>query len=291
MNYSFGLVVGCLVLLAGSNRLAAQHLHQHGNHFDVHQNVPHGHDHAGHLTDSFGHHIDGHGRHTGAIGVYENGSSSFHPPHNPYGGYSYFPSYSSNYGNYGYGNYGYGGYGTGYGTSYGLGYSGLGYSGLGYSATGYSGLGLNVYIPQVVRPQVIVPRANSSIATIMGNSQVLSSPIPNNVAPIDANNPGVVANRIPTDASGPDRLAPTTPGGKIVLRNPRSSGGSIHYSLNEFPYKINPGESQTIEQDRNWLLKFDNGLGRTLTVNLQPGTYEFRVSPESGWEVADKTDP
>ncbi|MEZ6079215.1 MAG: hypothetical protein R3C56_27160 [Pirellulaceae bacterium] len=76
-----------------------------------------------------------------------------------------------------------------------------------------------------------------------------------------------------------------------MLRNPRHSGGSIHYSLNEFSYKINPGESQTIEHDRNWLLKFDNGLGKTLKVNLQPGTYEFRVSAESGWEVATKTAP
>ncbi|MEZ6153150.1 MAG: hypothetical protein R3C09_23860 [Pirellulaceae bacterium] len=269
-NTTLGLVVGCLALLLGSSRLAAQHLHRHGDHFDVHQNVPHGHDHAGHLIDSFGHHIDGHGRHTGAIGVYENGSTSFHPPHNLYGGYSNFPSY--------YSNYGYGGYSAGYGTSYGLGYSGLGYSSL-----GYSGLGLSVVVPQIVRPQVIVPQANASIATILGNSQVLSSPIPNNVASIDATNPGVVANKIPTTASAP--------GGKIVLRNPRHSGGSIHYSLNEFSYKINPGESQTIEHDRNWLLKFDNGLGKTLKVNLQPGTYEFRVSAESGWEVATKTAP
>ncbi|MEO8268066.1 MAG: hypothetical protein ABI557_00005, partial [Aureliella sp.] len=99
------------------------------------------------------------------------------------------------------------------------------------------------------------------------------------------------ANKIPTTDSGPGSAAQTTASGKIVLRNPRNSGGSIHYSLNEFPYKINPGESQSIEQDRNWSLKFDNGLGQTVTYSLQPGNYEFRVSPEAGWEVAEKTQP
>jgi hypothetical protein len=272
MKILLGLLVGCLAVALGTNQLAAQHLHKHGNHVDVHQNVPHGHDHAGHLTDSLGHHIDGHGRHTGAIGVYENGARSYHPPH--------YLNNSSMY--YGSGLYG---YGSGYGAGYGMGYSGMGYSGMGYSGLGYSGLGLSVYVPPIVRSQVIVngssPTLGTSIPSILGSSQVLTSPLPNVVATTRRTPPGMVANKIPITGSG----------GKIVLRNPRKSGGSIHYALNEFAYQINPGESQTLEQDRQWLIKFDNGLGQTIEQELQAGNYEFRVSQQTGWEVVSTTAP
>lgn len=263
MKLGLGLAVGCLAVLLGSDRVSAQHLHQHGNHFDVHENVPHGHDHAGHMIDNHGHHIDGHGHHTGAIGVYDNGAASFHAPH--YGGYSQYPSYNS-----------YGGYNSGYyGSGYGL---------------GYSGLGLSIGVAPVLRSQVIVPNtgyqafgnplqsvpAINSIPTILGTSRVLTAPQAGSV----------VANKIPTRNAGPGALAATNTGEKIVLRNPSSSGGSIHYSLNQFKYEIKPGESQTLEQDRNWVIKFDNGLGQTVETNLEPGKYLFQVSPETGWQLS-----
>ncbi|MEO8271734.1 MAG: hypothetical protein ABI557_18570, partial [Aureliella sp.] len=79
-----GVMAFSSLLVLSASPSFAQHLHQHGGHFDVHQNVAHGHDGAGHLTDSYGHHINGDGRHTGSIGVYENGSislpqSSYYP--------------------------------------------------------------------------------------------------------------------------------------------------------------------------------------------------------------------
>jgi hypothetical protein len=75
-------------------------------------------------------------------------------------------------------------------------------------------------------------------------------------------------------------------GGKFVLTNPRENGGPIRYSLNEYSYTINPGESQTVEIDRNWVIRFENGLNRTVTYSLQEGTYDFTVSPQTGWDVA-----
>jgi len=281
-------------LFAGASVGYSQHLHQHGNHIDVHQNVPHGHDHAGHLTDNLGHHIDGHGRHTGAIGVYENGAASFHPPHNS------FPSYSSNYhSGYGYSNYGYypGSY-QGYASSYPYSswgnssyYGGLGYNGIGYSGIGYSGLGLSVTIPSVRPSVVVVPQNNlngnwnnNSLPTILGPSQILGTP----AAGLAAASPqpsGIVTNKIPLPAGGVAAGAVTTSAGKIVLRNPRTTEGSLHYVLNEFPYTIKPGESQTIAADRGWVLQFDNGLGKTVSQTLQPGEYRFGVSQETGWEI------
>ncbi len=285
MKLVLGWAVGCLAVLLGSGQVSAQHLHQHGNHFDVHQNVPHGHDHAGHMVDNWGHHIDGHGQHTGAIGVYDNGAASFHAPH--YGGYSGYPGYSS-----------YGGYNSSY---YGSGLYGSSLYGYGM---GYSGLGLSIGIAPAIRSQVIVPNtgyqafgnqiqgvpAVNSIPTILGTSRVLTAPqaggvVANSVrAPAVGNN--VVANKIPTRGAGPGSLATANTGEKIVLRNPSSSGGSIHYSLNQFQYEIKPGESQTIDQDRKWVLKFDNGLGQTVERTLEPGKFQFQVSPETGWELS-----
>lgn len=266
MRVVLGLAVGCMAVLLGSDKLSAQHLDRHGDHFDLHENVPHGHDHAGHMIDNYGHHIDGHGNHTGAIGVYDNGAASYHAPH--YGGYSHYPSYSP-----------YGGYNSSY---YGSGYGGFGMS--------YSGLGLSIGIAPSVRSRVIVPNmgyqafgntiqsvpAVNSIPTILGSSRVLAAPLSGSV----------VANKIPTRGTGPGSLASKNTGEKIVLRNPSSSGGSIHYSLNQFKYEIKPGESQTLEQDRQWVVKFDNGLGQTVETNLEPGRYLFQVSPEAGWQLS-----
>lgn len=269
MKLVLGLAAGCLAVLVGTDTLSAQHLHQHGNHFDVHENVRHGHDHAGHMIDRQGHHIDGHGNHTGSIGVYDNGAASFHAPH--YGGYSNYPSYNP-----------YGGYNSSY---YGSGYGNYG----GYGV-GYSGLGLSIGIAPAIRSQVIVPNtgyqafgnpiqsapAVNSIPTILGTSRVLTAPQASSV----------MANKIPTRGAGPGSLASKNTGEKIVLRNPSASGGSIHYSLNQFKYEIKPGESQTLEQDRNWVIKFDNGLGQTVETNLEPGKYLFQVSPETGWQLS-----
>ena len=98
---------------------------------------------------------------------------------------------------------------------------------------------------------------------------------------------GVVTNPVPgmidSQSTQPAANQPTA---EIVLRNPPTSGGRVHYSLNEFQYTINPGESQRIPADRSWTLRFDNGLGNTLSVPLQPDTtYYFQVSEQTGWDV------
>ena len=93
-----------------------------------------------------------------------------------------------------------------------------------------------------------------------------------------------IVNKIPV----PNNQIPgvgSQPGGTIVLRNPSTSGGAIAYSLNNFSYTIKPGEVQRLQADRNWVIKFDNGLGKLMTYRLEAGSYHFTVSPQKGWDV------
>ena len=209
MKTSFLALATAVVSVVAASPLLAQHLHQHGNHFDVHQNAPHGHDAAGHMVDRQGHHIDGHGNHTGWTGVYENGSYS--RPWN-----SDYPTYP-------------------------------------YSSPTYS------------MPAYVAPSYMPSYA-----------PTPSIVSPAP-----YTTNRIPVPNS-----ATISRGGQFVLTNPRENGGPIQYSLNEYTYTINPGESQRVDMDRDWIIKFDNGLSRNISYRMQQGNYEFTVSDRKGWDIA-----
>lgn len=37
--------------------------------------------------------------------------------------------------------------------------------------------------------------------------------------------------------------------------------------------------------DREWTIKFENGLGRHVAYRLSEGKYNFTVSEEKGWDV------
>lgn len=94
-----------------------------------------------------------------------------------------------------------------------------------------------------------------------------------------------VMNKIPVRNVNQIPGTDSQPGGSITLRNPQHSGGAISYSLNKYSYTIKPGEVQQLQADRNWMINFDNGLGRSITYRLEAGTYNFVVSPQTGWDV------
>lgn len=268
-------ILGVVAVAAASAITAgaaqAQHLHRHGNHFDVHQNVPHGHDAAGHLVDGYGHHIDGDGRHTGAVGVYENGSVSV-PYSSRWGGY--YPSYSS---------YPY--YSSFYSAPLGYGslYSGSLYSGSLYSGSLYSGasyLNRLYSSPLYSSPLYSAPAYSAPNALALPGGPAVNA-APNAVLGGAAN---TARNRIPVP-----QQAPAARGGSFVLINPRDSGGPIRYSLNSYAYTINPGETQSVPLDRDWSITFDNGLNQTVTYRMEDGQYEFTVSPQSGWDLVKRT--
>ncbi|MGN6546996.1 MAG: hypothetical protein ACTHK7_18215 [Aureliella sp.] len=91
--------------------------------------------------------------------------------------------------------------------------------------------------------------------------------------------PPVAANAVPVT-----NYAPAV-GGTFTLTNTPSNGGPIRYSLNNFTYTMNPGESQSVQLDRDWVITFDSGFNKTMRYRMEPGRYEFIVSPEAGWNV------
>jgi hypothetical protein len=98
--------------------------------------------------------------------------------------------------------------------------------------------------------------------------------------------PPVAANSVPIPS-----ISPPGAGETFTLTNPRGNGGTIRYTLNNFSYTMNPGESQTVPLDRDWEITFDSGLNKTLRYRMEPGRYEFTVSPETGWNVVRHVPP
>ena len=134
----------------------------------------------------------------------------------------------------------------------------------------------------------IYPSGISSSGVIYSTPNVIASPgivlsnsIPSSSIAIPSTSTSIVSNKIPTT----NGLSNAIPGRSFKLTNPRETQGSIGYTLNNNRYNINPGESQTVPLDREWILKFDNGLGKQVAYKLDVGTYEFSVSPDRGWDV------
>jgi len=151
----------------------------------------------------------------------------------------------------GYGGYGYGGYGyRGYGYGSPFGYPGF-YGGPGYGSGFYGGM---------------------QVAPNYGRSYGYSTP-----------RRTIVANPMPA----PPREGASLP---IKIMSPEDAGAPIAYSVNEFEYTIEPGESQTLINDREWVIEFDRGgdFG-TARYTLYPGTYEFALA-KNGWEVYHDAD-
>ncbi len=82
----------------------------------------------------------------------------------------------------------------------------------------------------------------------------------------------------PSPARGPSR-------GKVTIVNPRDSGGELRYSLNGTVYRIQPGYTQTFDDDRNWVVAFDSGGAKgELRYTLIAGAYKF-AAQETGWDL------
>jgi hypothetical protein len=74
-------------------------------------------------------------------------------------------------------------------------------------------------------------------------------------------------------------------GDPIQIVNPASSRATLSYKLNGFPYRIQPGESQDLREDREWVIEFNRGGNFGLArYGLQPGLHSFSVT-EHGWEL------
>lgn len=91
------------------------------------------------------------------------------------------------------------------------------------------------------------------------------------------------ANQIPIRT--PALVTTRQSSGEIRLTNPRETGGTLYFTLNDVAYAINPGESKSVRMDRDWIIKFDNGTLKQMVYRLTGGAYEFTVSETLGWDL------
>lgn len=76
---------------------------------------------------------------------------------------------------------------------------------------------------------------------------------------------------------------------RLLLVNPKDSGGPVRYSLDGNPYNCEPGNVQDVAGPGSWLVEFDRGTGgETARYTLTEGTYTFTVT-EKGWELYNTT--
>jgi hypothetical protein len=88
----------------------------------------------------------------------------------------------------------------------------------------------------------------------------------------------------------PQTVRPSGDGLPIKIINPMDAGAAVHYSLNDYDYVIEPGQSQTIVNDRPWTISFDRGgdFGPA-RYSMSPGTYTFAAT-DKGWQVYHDAD-
>lgn len=73
--------------------------------------------------------------------------------------------------------------------------------------------------------------------------------------------------------------------GKVLITNPADSGGDVNYVLNGNNFSIQPGQTQSLDNDRVWTIDFASGGQRGgVRYTLSPGQFKFVVK-ESGWEL------
>lgn len=104
-------------------------------------------------------------------------------------------------------------------------------------------------------------------------------------------NPNLVA--VPTNSLPPNVVpgVPTGVMGKISITNPADSGGAVNYVLNGNSYSIQPGQTQTLDNDRVWTIEFASGGARgSVRYTLSPGQFKFVVK-EWGWELVRSANP
>ena len=159
------------------------------------------------------------------------------------------------------GNYGGSYYGGGYsglrfgigGLGYGSGYGG--YGGYGYGGSPY-GYGSRYYST----PQYYTTPTYSYPSTVIINST-------------------------------PSVPAPSYDNGPIVILAPAANDKPIEYTLNGQSFTMKPGQSQKFNHDRDWIVDFDRGDGKSSAqYGLKAATYKFKMT-DKGWELFEAATP
>ena len=80
--------------------------------------------------------------------------------------------------------------------------------------------------------------------------------------------------------------APAGDGLPIKIVRPPDTAGPIAYRLNAYEYVIEPGETQSLANDRDWIVTFDRGgSSGTARYRMAGGTYTFRDTAAVGRDL------
>jgi hypothetical protein len=86
------------------------------------------------------------------------------------------------------------------------------------------------------------------------------------------------------------RPQPVGDGLPIKIVCPDDLGAELTYTLNEHEYTIKPGESQTLVNNRQWVITFDRGADYgTAQYSMSAGTYTFALT-KKGWDIYHDAD-
>lgn len=90
----------------------------------------------------------------------------------------------------------------------------------------------------------------------------------------------------PAPAAATDADEPAAKAAGLVLQNPASNGGAVHFLIDDEVFTLQPSRTQRLE-GRGWMIRFHRGgdFGNVL-YRLSPGQYTFAVTG-TGWELSD----
>lgn len=77
----------------------------------------------------------------------------------------------------------------------------------------------------------------------------------------------------------------------ISIQLQKNSVMPVNYLLNRFEFTMNPGQIQSVVEDREWIVRFDRGRGfGTAEYTLGPGNYQFVREEATGWQLYEVPD-
>jgi hypothetical protein len=94
------------------------------------------------------------------------------------------------------------------------------------------------------------------------------------------------ANGNPVENIDLERAQVAPHSGTLVL-NPLDSGTALSYTINDYAYTLEPGQSQVLPTGNTWVIAFDKGTGKDAKYTLSEGTYAFKETND-GWDLALK---
>jgi len=100
--------------------------------------------------------------------------------------------------------------------------------------------------------------------------------------------PGAIRKGLGRCLSIPGKIPPHWGDCRTQPSSIRSKAAALSYTLNGTVYTIQPGYTQTLQEDRAWAIEFNRGPNQgQARYGLQTGAYSFGANG-SGWELFNR---